>query len=84
LGHACGESRAALNAALERIDGLFPRRRERRRTFASYVFGGEQQMVAIGRALIAQCVLVKFTNVIAAQITAIKASVQVTACFQNT
>ncbi len=36
---------------LERIYGLFPRVRERRHEIAGYLSGGEQQMVAIGRAL---------------------------------
>ena len=44
-------SRAA--ADLERVYGLFPRLRERRRQFAGTLSGGEQQMLAIGRALMA-------------------------------
>jgi branched-chain amino acid transport system ATP-binding protein len=36
---------------LERIYALFPRLAERRRAVAGYLSGGEQQMVAIGRAL---------------------------------
>jgi len=38
---------------LERIYGLFPRLRERRRQSAGTLSGGEQQMLAIGRALMA-------------------------------
>ena len=39
------------HASLERIFTLFPRLAERRRAVAGYLSGGEQQMVAIGRAL---------------------------------
>ncbi len=37
--------------ALERVFGMFPRLRERRRQLAGSLSGGEQQMCAIGRAL---------------------------------
>ena len=40
------------NQALERIYALFPRLRERRKQLAGTLSGGEQQMVALGRALI--------------------------------
>ena len=46
-------SRAALQKDLERIYQYFPRLKERRRSQAGYTSGGEQQMVAIGRALMA-------------------------------
>jgi len=36
---------------LERVYGLFPRLRERRRNLGGQLSGGEQQMLAIGRAL---------------------------------
>jgi branched-chain amino acid transport system ATP-binding protein len=36
---------------LERIYGLFPRLKERRRNMGNQLSGGEQQMLAIGRAL---------------------------------
>jgi branched-chain amino acid transport system ATP-binding protein len=39
---------------LERVYHYFPRLRERRTAQAGYVSGGEQQMVAIGRALMAR------------------------------
>ena len=39
---------------LERIYGLFPRLRERRQHFGDQISGGEQQMLAIGRALLTQ------------------------------
>jgi branched-chain amino acid transport system ATP-binding protein len=44
-------TRAALEQDLERIYGYFPRLRERRRGATGLLSGGEQQMVAIGRAL---------------------------------
>jgi branched-chain amino acid transport system ATP-binding protein len=42
-----------LDADLERVYGLFPRLRERQRQKAGTMSGGEQQMLAIGRALMA-------------------------------
>ncbi|TFE37324.1 ABC transporter ATP-binding protein [Paraburkholderia dipogonis] len=50
--------RAGLDADLERIYGIFPRLKERRKTLAGYTSGGEQQMLAIGRALMARPSLV--------------------------
>jgi branched-chain amino acid transport system ATP-binding protein len=38
----------------EQVYGYFPRLRERRRQTAGYLSGGEQQMLAIGRALVAR------------------------------
>lgn len=48
-----GFTRAAAPArdALERIYTMFPRLAERRKAISGYLSGGEQQMVAIGRAL---------------------------------
>lgn len=48
-----GHTRSAADNAerLEQIYGYFPRLRERRRQFAGNLSGGEQQMLAIGRAL---------------------------------
>ncbi|MCX5564285.1 ABC transporter ATP-binding protein [Alcaligenes phenolicus] len=46
-------SRAELNRSLEKVYSYFPRLRERRRSQAGYTSGGEQQMCAIGRALMA-------------------------------
>jgi branched-chain amino acid transport system ATP-binding protein len=45
---------AAAQADLERVYHYFPRLVERRAVRAGYVSGGEQQMVAIGRALMAR------------------------------
>ena len=46
--------RADLAAALERVYQYFPRLKQRRMSQAGYTSGGEQQMCAIGRALMAQ------------------------------
>lgn len=53
-GQKRGLGRAALRSELERIYALFPRLRDRRRTPAGLTSGGEQQMAAIGRALMAR------------------------------
>ncbi len=45
--------RGELNAALERVYHYFPRLKVRRQSQAGYTSGGEQQMVAVGRALMA-------------------------------
>lgn len=45
---------AAIRNDLERIYGFFPRLKERRRSQAGYTSGGEQQMCAIGRALMSR------------------------------
>ncbi|MEL6064475.1 MULTISPECIES: ABC transporter ATP-binding protein [unclassified Methylobacterium] len=50
-GYLRRPSRRQLAADLERIYGWFPRLRERRNARAGLTSGGEQQMVAIGRAL---------------------------------
>ena len=47
-------SRAELRAALEAVYHYFPRLKERRASQAGYTSGGEQQMCAIGRALMAK------------------------------
>jgi branched-chain amino acid transport system ATP-binding protein len=51
-------SRRELATELDRIYAVFPRLRDRRRSKAGYTSGGEQQMVAIGRALMARPILV--------------------------
>ncbi len=44
---------AAVNASLEKVYHYFPRLKERRTSQAGYTSGGEQQMTALGRALMA-------------------------------
>ena len=50
-GVARALSRRALREKLDWVYGTFPRLRERRTSRAGYTSGGEQQMLAIGRAL---------------------------------
>ncbi len=50
-GGYTNRDRAAVAAAHERVMELFPRLGERRKQVAGYLSGGEQQMLAIGRAL---------------------------------
>ncbi|MFL5144213.1 MAG: ABC transporter ATP-binding protein [Microvirga sp.] len=47
-------TRAELNDALEKVYHYFPRLKERRNSQSGYTSGGEQQMTAIGRALMAR------------------------------
>jgi branched-chain amino acid transport system ATP-binding protein len=47
-------SRSALHDDLELVYKYFPRLKERRSSLAGYTSGGEQQMTAIGRALMAR------------------------------
>jgi len=49
-----GLSRREIAAELERVYTLFPRLKERRRSASGLTSGGEQQMTAIGRALMAR------------------------------
>ena len=51
LGAYARTARSRADASLERAYALFPRLRERRRQSAGSLSGGEQQMCAIGRAL---------------------------------
>jgi branched-chain amino acid transport system ATP-binding protein len=48
------DGKAAMEQDLEMVYGYFPPIRERRRAQAGYTSGGEQQMIAIGRALMAR------------------------------
>ncbi len=48
------DGRKAVAADLELVYEYFPRLRERRKSQAGYTSGGEQQMVAVGRALMAK------------------------------
>ncbi len=49
-----GRARAEIAKSLERVYTYFPRLKQRRTSLAGYTSGGEQQMTAIGRALMAQ------------------------------
>jgi branched-chain amino acid transport system ATP-binding protein len=51
LGAYTRRDRAAVQADLERVYGYFPRLAERRRQQAGTLSGGEQQMLAVSRAL---------------------------------
>ena len=57
-GFVRGLSRRELAADLERIYAWFPRLKTKRKTQAGLTSGGEQQMVAIGRALMTRPTLV--------------------------
>jgi branched-chain amino acid transport system ATP-binding protein len=48
------DGRAEIHKDLELVYGYFPRLKERRRAQAGYTSGGEQQMTAVGRALMAR------------------------------
>jgi len=48
------DGRAAIADSLEKVYGYFPRLKERRKSQAGYTSGGEQQMTAVGRALMAK------------------------------
>jgi branched-chain amino acid transport system ATP-binding protein len=48
------DGKAAIRRDLELVYGYFPRLRERRTSLAGYTSGGEQQMCAIGRALMSR------------------------------
>ncbi|MGI9401329.1 MAG: ABC transporter ATP-binding protein [Rhizobiaceae bacterium] len=48
------DGRAEIATDLEKVYSYFPRLKERRRSLAGYTSGGEQQMCAIGRALMSK------------------------------
>tara|TARA_B100000073_G_scaffold346808_1_gene359193 strand:+ start:539 stop:1363 length:825 start_codon:yes stop_codon:yes gene_type:complete len=48
------DGKSAISADLEMVYSYFPRLKERRRSQAGYTSGGEQQMCAIGRALMSK------------------------------
>jgi branched-chain amino acid transport system ATP-binding protein len=54
LGAYQRRDRAGIQADREQVFGLFPRLQERRRQNAGTLSGGEQQMLAIGRALMSR------------------------------
>jgi branched-chain amino acid transport system ATP-binding protein len=51
IGAMTRRDHAAIAADVERVYGYFPRLRERRRQQAGTLSGGEQQMLAVGRAM---------------------------------
>jgi branched-chain amino acid transport system ATP-binding protein len=53
-GAATRKDRGEISGNVDRVFTLFPRLAERRKQTAGYLSGGEQQMVAVGRALMAQ------------------------------
>ena len=52
--HARRDGRGAVAADLEKVYSYFPRLKERRNSQAGYTSGGEQQMCAVGRALMSK------------------------------
>ncbi len=52
--YARGHDRAGIRRDLELVYSYFPRLKERRSALAGYISGGEQQMCAIGRALMSR------------------------------
>jgi len=54
LGAVRGEARRRRNESFERVFALFPRVKEREQQMAGTLSGGEQQMVAIARGLMAR------------------------------
>jgi len=49
-----GEPQREIDGDMERVCGLFPRLRERNAQYAGTLSGGEQQMLAMGRAMMAR------------------------------
>jgi len=54
MGAYARTDRAGIRHDVERVYGLFPRLKERRRQTAGTMSGGEQQMLAIGRAMMSR------------------------------
>ncbi len=54
MGAFTRSNRDEIRSTVERVFGLFPRLKERRTQLAGTLSGGEQQMLAMGRALMAQ------------------------------
>jgi branched-chain amino acid transport system ATP-binding protein len=54
IGAYLRNDKVGIRADMERVYSLFPRLRERRRQVAGTLSGGEQQMLAIGRAMMSQ------------------------------
>ena len=54
MGAYCRDDRGEIESDLQRVLGLLPRLEERASQLAVTLYGGEQQMLAIGRALMAR------------------------------
>jgi len=54
MGAYARDDRAAIKADVERVYGLFPRLKERHKQTAGTLSGGEQQMLAMGRAMMSR------------------------------
>ncbi|HEX5801401.1 MAG TPA: ABC transporter ATP-binding protein [Azospira sp.] len=54
MGAFCRDDKPAIGADMEHVYGLFPRLKEREKQLAGTLSGGEQQMLAIGRALMSR------------------------------
>ena len=54
MGAFIRRDNAQIEADIEKVFGIFPRLKERRNQLAGTMSGGEQQMLAMGRALMAQ------------------------------
>ena len=54
MGAYARKDRDVIRSDIERVFGLFPRLKERRRQTAGTLSGGEQQMLAMGRALMSR------------------------------
>jgi branched-chain amino acid transport system ATP-binding protein len=60
IGGSLMRARRRRDANLRKVYDLFPRLEERRRQLAGTLSGGEQQMVAIGRAMMAEPMMIMF------------------------
>jgi len=63
IGSYTGRARQRCGETLESIFHLFPRLKERRATMGTSLSGGEQQMLAIGRALMSRPRLIIFDEI---------------------
>jgi branched-chain amino acid transport system ATP-binding protein len=54
MGAFVRDDKPGIDADLEKVFGIFPRLKERRHQLAGTMSGGEQQMLAMGRALMAR------------------------------